>query len=308
MTDSTTTLPDKLVVFAHGKESGPWGTKITRLAGTARGRGFEVISPDYSHSPDPRARVAQLLELAPRARSALVLVGSSMGGFVSAFASPALRPQALMLIAPAFYFPGYDEEPPPPPPINAVVHGWSDEVVPVDRALRYARQHRASLHLLDGGHTLTERLPELERIFDALLLEAETLGLYRLARYVVEVASGTIELGVERVDAEVDARLAGEAGVARHWALVTACNPLGVALAPDENAARHAQLCARLAADGIRSLEARGEDPSGDWPAEQSRLLIDPPPGYAETLGRAFAQNALLRGALGAASEIVWLR
>lgn len=307
MTDSTT-KPDKLVVFAHGKESGPWGTKITRLAETARGRGFEVISPDYSHTPDPRARVAQLLALAPSARSALVLVGSSMGGFVSAFAGATLRPQALMLIAPAFYFPGYDEEPPPPPAINAVVHGWSDDIVPVDRALRYARQHRASLHLLDSGHTLNDRLPELERIFDALLLQAETLGLYRLARYVAETASGEIELRVEQVDAEADARLAAEAGIARDWALVTAFNPDGVARSPDDNAARHAAFCARLQADGIRSIAARGEDPSGDWPAEHSRLLIDPPPGYAEAIAREFAQNALLSGALGAPAEVRWLR
>ncbi|MGH8540495.1 MAG: alpha/beta hydrolase, partial [Stenotrophobium sp.] len=39
-----------LVCFAHGKESGPWGTKITHLAEVARGHGYEVMSPDYSHT------------------------------------------------------------------------------------------------------------------------------------------------------------------------------------------------------------------------------------------------------------------
>src|SRR5882762_9251169 len=100
------TIPDALVCFAHGKESGPWGTKITHLANTAKRRGYEVISPDYSHSHDPRARLAQLLELAPKAGRALVLVGSSMGGYVSAMACAALKPQALLLMAPALYFPG----------------------------------------------------------------------------------------------------------------------------------------------------------------------------------------------------------
>ena len=28
-------LPERLVVFAHGKESGPWGPKITQLAEVA---------------------------------------------------------------------------------------------------------------------------------------------------------------------------------------------------------------------------------------------------------------------------------
>ncbi|MES2489660.1 MAG: alpha/beta hydrolase, partial [Pseudomonadota bacterium] len=103
-------LVENLVCFAHGKESGPWGTKITHLAETARGRDFEVMSPDYSHTHDPRERVAQLLALAPKAKR-LVLVGSSMGGYVSAQACATLKPQALFLMAPALYFPGWDEEP-----------------------------------------------------------------------------------------------------------------------------------------------------------------------------------------------------
>jgi len=163
------TIPDALVCFAHGKESGPWGTKITHLANTAQRRGYEVISPDYSHTHDPHARVAQLLELAPRAGRALVLVGSSMGGYVSAMACAALRPRALLLLAPALYFPGFDEEPAGIPALSAVVHGWGDDIVPVDRAIRFSRTHNAALHVLNSGHTLNDQLPALELLFDDLL-------------------------------------------------------------------------------------------------------------------------------------------
>jgi predicted esterase len=166
------TIPDALVCFAHGKESGPWGTKITHLAETARRRSFEVMSPDYSHSHDPHARVAQLLDLAPRARRALVLVGSSMGGYVSAMACAALRPQALLLLAPALYFPGFDEEPAGIPALSAVIHGWSDDIVPVERAIRFSRSHCAALHVLNSGHTLNDQLPALELLFDDLLRRA----------------------------------------------------------------------------------------------------------------------------------------
>jgi alpha/beta superfamily hydrolase len=162
-------LPEFLVCFAHGKESGPWGTKITRLAEVARQRGFEVMSPDYSGTHDPDIRVAQLLQQAPRASRSLVLAGSSMGGYVSAMAVEALRPQALFLMAPALYFPGFDREPPPPPPLNCVVHGWLDDIVPVERALRYSQRHCARLHLLDSAHTLNDRLPALELLFGDLL-------------------------------------------------------------------------------------------------------------------------------------------
>jgi alpha/beta superfamily hydrolase len=161
-------LPEKLVVFAHGKESGPWGTKITRLAEVARARNFEVLSPDYSHTHDPKERVAHLLKLAPAART-LVLVGSSMGGYVSAMACAALKPRALFLMAPALYFPGWDEDPQGCPPDTVVVHGWRDDVVPVDVGIRFARPRHAALHLLDSGHTLNDQLASLSRLFDEQL-------------------------------------------------------------------------------------------------------------------------------------------
>jgi alpha/beta superfamily hydrolase len=165
------TMPDALVCFAHGKESGPWGTKISHLAQTAKRRGCEVLSPDYSHTHDARARVAQLLELAPRAGT-LVLVGSSMGGYVSAMACAALKPKALLLIAPALYFPGLDAEPEGIPALCDVVHGWHDELVPVERSIRFARTHNAALHILDSGHTLNDQLPALDLLFDDLLRRA----------------------------------------------------------------------------------------------------------------------------------------
>jgi len=161
-------LPDKLVCFAHGKESGPWGTKITRLAEVARAQGFDVLSPDYSHTHDPKERVAHLLKLAPAAR-ALVLVGSSMGGYVSAMACAALKPRALFLMAPALYFPGWDDEPQGCPQDTVVVHGWRDDIVPVDASLRFARPRNATLHLLDSGHTLNDQLEMLSLLFADLL-------------------------------------------------------------------------------------------------------------------------------------------
>lgn len=169
-----TAVPEKLVVFAHGKESGPWGTKITRLAEVARARGFEVSSPDYSHTHNPAERVSYLLEkVRPQARL-LVLAGSSMGGYVSAMACHRLRPAALFLMAPALYFPGWDEEPQGIPALCSVVHGWRDDIVAHPRGIRFAQTHGAELHMLHSGHTLTDQLPMLALLFDNLL--ARTLA------------------------------------------------------------------------------------------------------------------------------------
>lgn len=52
-----------LVIFAHGKESGPWGSKIKHLAAIADSLGAMVMSPDYSDLADPDARVERLRDL-----------------------------------------------------------------------------------------------------------------------------------------------------------------------------------------------------------------------------------------------------
>ncbi len=166
---------ERLVCFAHGKESGPWGTKITRLAEVARTRGFEVMSPDYSGTHDPHERVKLLLDLDPRAGK-LVLVGSSMGGYVAAHACANLAPDALFLMAPALYFPGWDAEPQGIPRHSCVVHGWDDEVVPVDRAQRFAQAHGSELHLLHSGHTLNDQLPALSFLLDRMLERVVAAG------------------------------------------------------------------------------------------------------------------------------------
>jgi len=164
-----------IVCFAHGKESGPCGTKITALARIAESLGFAVISPDFTDSMNPDIRVQKLLKTIGTPSRPLVLVGSSMGGYVVTVPSEILRPAGLFLMAPAFYLPGYvNQDPTPCAGKTAIVHGWQDEVVPPDNAIRFARQHRAELHLLDAGHTLNEELDTVERIFEGFLRDVLT--------------------------------------------------------------------------------------------------------------------------------------
>lgn len=90
-------------------------------------------------------------------------------------ACSALQPAALFLVAPALYFDGFDEEPPDIPARCEVVHGWDDDIVPVERASRFAQRNRARLNLLDSGHTLNDRLPALELVFVDLLRRAREM-------------------------------------------------------------------------------------------------------------------------------------
>ncbi len=160
---------ERLVLFAHGRESGPWGSKITRLAEVARTQGFEVASPDYSAWKDPEPRVEHLLELQPKAQT-LILVGSSLGAWVSLKASASLKPQGLFLLAPAVQLGVFSEDAPAPQADRTeVIHGWDDDVVPASNALRFCEEHRLPLHLLPSGHRLTDQLETLAYLFAQFL-------------------------------------------------------------------------------------------------------------------------------------------
>ncbi|MBF0424478.1 MAG: alpha/beta hydrolase [Magnetococcales bacterium] len=159
-----------VVYFAHGKEGTPWGRKIERLAEVARRRGFHVESPDYTDIPDPDRRVEMLLARAPIPARRLVLVGSSMGAYLSVVASRKLRPDGLFLMSPALYLWDYaDQDPHPHARVTVVVHGWRDDVVPPANSVRFAQKHRATLHMVDSDHRLLDALPFLTQAFDWFL-------------------------------------------------------------------------------------------------------------------------------------------
>ena len=157
------TLP--AVVFSHGQESGPWGTKIRAMAGMARDLGCRVESIDYQGMPDPAERVAKLLAECAKLGEPLVLVGSSMGGHVATAAAADVGAAGLFVLAPAYYMPGFEALTPPPPDLPiGIVHGWHDDIVPVDNSIRFARQCNASLHILDAGHRLTECIDDINHL------------------------------------------------------------------------------------------------------------------------------------------------
>lgn len=170
-----------LVVFSHGKNSGPWGSKIQALAAVVENLGGQVISIDYREHPkgtqhdqnspgEAERRVGQLLSIELPKHSKLVLMGSSMGGYVSTVASAKLKADGLFLLAPAFYLPGYaNQDPVPHAKQTMIVHAWNDVVVPVDNSIKFARLHSSDLHLLAGNHRLDGALPKIEPLFELFL-------------------------------------------------------------------------------------------------------------------------------------------
>jgi fermentation-respiration switch protein FrsA (DUF1100 family) len=58
--------------------------------------------------------------------------------------------------------PGHEALTPAPPALPiCIVHGWHDDVVPVENSIRFAAGCAATLHVVDGDHRLTANIDEI---------------------------------------------------------------------------------------------------------------------------------------------------
>jgi len=126
-------------------------------------------------------------------------------------------------------------------------------------------------------------------------IPANVIDAYYLAHYQAESENGPIILRIGQ-HSEPLSQLFSKSGH-RCAAFITACNPLGVRQGPEENRIACERLRERLnqyvaSADDI--IEGIGFDPSGDWPGEESFLVLGIDLEAARTLGGEFRQNALV--------------
>lgn len=162
------------VYFSHGQESGPWGTKILAMAEAVRSLGCRAESVDYQGIADPTERVAKLVAECAEVEEPLVLVGSSMGGHVATAAAGQLGAAGLFVLAPAYYMPGFESLTPAAPDLPiSIVHGWNDDIVPVENSIRFAGACNANLHILDSDHRLTDRIDDINHLLTRFI---ENLG------------------------------------------------------------------------------------------------------------------------------------
>lgn len=159
------------VWYFHGKHGSPTGEKAEALRQrcAALGVGFEAM--DFRGMENPDERVERVLAHA-RPPGEVLLVGSSMGGYVAAMTAGALEARGMLLLAPAFFREGYRMAEPDPPRIPThVIHAWNDDVVPVGASLRWCEPRRGHLELVEGTHQLREHIPRVVAALDALVQE-----------------------------------------------------------------------------------------------------------------------------------------
>jgi len=148
------------LILSHGLESGPDATKVSALARIAAPLGFDSVRPDYRDLDAGRdvrridERIARL-KLNAAQRGPVILAGSSMGAFTSALASNQVDCIGLFLIALPVAIPGYECEFKAAAVPTALVHGWADDLCPVDAAIAFARARGDAITLVRDDHRLS---------------------------------------------------------------------------------------------------------------------------------------------------------
>lgn len=151
------------LVLSHGLHSSPDATKVSALATVGESLGFASVRPDYRDldvSGDVRRideRIARLVEHAPK-DAPVILAGSSMGAFVSGFASLELNCVGLFLMALPVAIPGYARRFDAKRVPTALVHGWADELCPVDAAIAFAGAREDEIVLVRDDHRLSNHV------------------------------------------------------------------------------------------------------------------------------------------------------
>lgn len=149
------------VVLSHGSNSGPDATKVSALAALAETMGWTALRPDYAdddargHASSVAPRVARLRATIEALPAPPVLIGSSMGAFVSALVSLDVAVAGLLLLATPSAIPDctrtLDMRRGVP---TLLVHGWRDEVCAVAAVQKFAARYRVPLLVLDDDHRL----------------------------------------------------------------------------------------------------------------------------------------------------------
>jgi len=154
------------IVFAHGLEGAPQGTKIAAL----RAAGLDIIAPDGRGLV--LADRIHLLEAATRS-GPVVLGGSSYGGLAAAWLAAQFpeRFHALLLCAPALHWTEDPVEDPealcaPPGLTTHILHGIRDDVVPLAASERYQARSgsHVTLEAVEDGHRLADSIDRLVAI------------------------------------------------------------------------------------------------------------------------------------------------
>lgn len=154
--------------------------KLKILSKVAQSYGFETTSIDYSECKNANERVSLLkkhLELYKEKN--ILLVGSSMGGYVSTVVANDFNLIGLFLLCPALYMQDkeYEIQDYFPKCKNIeIIHGWNDEIVPYNNSIKFGKMTGATVNLINDNHRLKQSYAFIVKRFEYFLKEITTIN------------------------------------------------------------------------------------------------------------------------------------
>jgi len=157
------------ILFLHGLESGPHGSKYQAL----KEMFGEVLSPDCSGVKDETERLKIIQEKISRETGPFLVVGSSMGGLMALLLQKHHPKQVagLVLCAPAIHRPAATELDLKNLPPTIVIHGTQDDVVPIEVSQPFGDR----LRKVEDNHRLSNSMEEILRAVFELKLKLSNL-------------------------------------------------------------------------------------------------------------------------------------
>ncbi len=157
------------IILSHGSDSSPDATKVSMLAALAEASGWHTQRPDYraddarGHAGSVAPRIARLRATIEALDSPPLLVGSSMGAFVSGLVSLEVPVAGMLLLATPSAIPdharSFDLRAGVP---TQLIHGWRDDVCPLSGVYALAAQRRLPLLVLDDDHRLSSSMEAIK--------------------------------------------------------------------------------------------------------------------------------------------------
>lgn len=189
------------VIYSHGRFGSPWyGFKIEALRPVALKMGINMISiryPEEMSIEEMEDKLFNTVQDDVNVPGDLVFLSSSRGAYISTRISqkvidlfntepvrldddkilPKRNVLGQFLIAPAFYIkPDYYLDPNPTPAKNmqtTIVHGFDDNVINCDNSIKFAKQFKSQLYLIEGGHRMNSQRDRLCLLFESFLSDCK---------------------------------------------------------------------------------------------------------------------------------------
>ena len=136
------------------------------------------------------------------------------------------------------------------------------------------------------------------------MIDATLRRAFQNTRFIVFAPEGEITLRVGQKNQEADNLLASFNATV--GAFVTACNPGAIMMSDAENAARQCALVAEVQERGHPFLYGRGVAEQGDWPPEDSILIIGIDRTDALGVADLFGQAAVVFAQRERPVELLW--